>query len=126
MKFATPRLPLSPVLLTLLLLLSACGREPAAAKTSASSANAMPADPALAALYGASCKNCHANPASGAPLSGDAKAWAPRIAQGADTLLDHSINGFQGMPPMGMCMQCSEEEFVALISFMSGTRLEQQ
>ncbi|WP_438268982.1 c-type cytochrome [Pseudomonas piscis] len=61
-----------------------------------------------------------ANPASGAPLAGDAKAWAPRLAQGADILLDHSINGYQGMPPMGQCMQCSEEQFLALISFMSG------
>ncbi|MBE0763098.1 cytochrome c5 family protein, partial [Escherichia coli] len=49
--------------------------------------------------------------ASGAPLTGDAAAWAPRLAQGIDTLLDHSINGYKGMPPMGMCMQCSEEQF---------------
>ena len=52
-------------------------------------------------------------------------AWNPRIAQGTDTLLDHSINGYNGMPPMGLCMQCSEAQFVALISFMAGVELQQ-
>ncbi|KFF33545.1 cytochrome C [Pseudomonas aeruginosa VRFPA01] len=51
-----------------------------------------------------------------------AAAWAPRLAQGMDTLLDHSINGYKGMPPMGMCMQCSEEQFRALIEFMSAAQ----
>lgn len=59
----------------------------------------MPTDPVLAQVYDTSCKLCHANPASGAPLTGDAQAWSPRIAQGADTLLDHTINGYNGMPP---------------------------
>ncbi|RCH36970.1 cytochrome C oxidase, cbb3-type, subunit III family protein [Pseudomonas aeruginosa] len=76
----------------------------------------------MAQVYSASCKLCHANPASGAPLTGDAAAWAPRLAQGIDTLLDHSINGYKGMPPMGMCMQCSEEQFRALIDFMSAVQ----
>ncbi|MHC5789259.1 MULTISPECIES: c-type cytochrome [Pseudomonas] len=107
------------------LLLSACGEAepPAAVRLDAApldAARLSPADPALAQVYASSCQLCHANPASGAPLAGDAKAWAPRLAQGADTLLDHSINGYQGMPPMGLCMQCSEAQFLALISFMSG------
>lgn len=80
----------------------------------------VPADPALATLYANTCKTCHANPASGAPLAGDAAAWSPRLAQGVDRLLDHSINGYKGMPPMGLCMQCSEAQFLALIGFMSG------
>ncbi|MDP9517703.1 c-type cytochrome [Pseudomonas protegens] len=107
------------------LLLSACGEAepPAAVRLDAApldAARQSPADPALAQVYASSCQLCHANPASGAPLAGDAKAWAPRLAQGAETLLDHSINGYQGMPPMGLCMQCSEAQFLALISFMSG------
>nr|BFD42890.1 hypothetical protein FFPRI1PSEUD_43890 [Pseudomonas sp. FFPRI_1] len=112
-------LRLAPVLL-LSLLLSACGEAEAPAAGRLDAARQRPADPALAQVYASSCQLCHANPASGAPLAGDAKAWAPRLAQGADTLLDHSINGYQGMPPMGQCMQCSEEQFLALISFMSG------
>ena len=110
-------------LLALAGLLGGCGEE---AKSAApqNAANLAPADPALAKVYDTSCKLCHANPASGAPQTGDASAWAPRVAQGIDSLLDHSINGFKGMPPMGMCMQCSEEQFLALISFMSGQHLE--
>jgi len=106
-------------LLALVGLLGGCGDD-AAPPATGNSAALAPADPALAKIYDSSCKLCHANPASGAPQSGDAKAWQPRVAQGADSLLDHSINGYKGMPPMGMCMQCSEDEFLALISFMSG------
>ncbi|MBB4864142.1 cytochrome c5 [Pseudomonas nitritireducens] len=118
-KPATTILP--AVLLALAALLGGCDEKPAPA---ASAAALAPADPALAKVYDSSCKLCHANPASGAPQTGDAKAWQPRVAQGADSLLDHSINGFKGMPPMGMCMQCSEEQFLALISFMSGQSVQ--
>lgn len=103
-------------------LLVGCGEE---AKTPAPSAvMSMPADGELAQIYDSSCKLCHANPSAGAPLTGDLNAWAPRVAQGADTLLDHAINGYNGMPPMGLCMHCSEEQFLALIAFMSGQRLQ--
>ncbi|KTC36188.1 MAG: c-type cytochrome [Pseudomonas sp.] len=114
----------SALTLALGLLLSACGEAEPPAIGRLDTARQSPADPHLARIYDSSCKLCHANPASGAPLAGDAKAWAPRVAQGADTLLDHSINGYQGMPPMGQCMQCSEEQFLALIRFMSGHSLQ--
>lgn len=81
----------------------------------------MPADPELAEIYEYSCYSCHANPQTGAPLSGDVAAWEPRLAKGMDVLLDNTINGFEGMPPLGMCMDCTEDQFVALIEFMSGT-----
>lgn len=113
------------LLLAVLGLLTACDNPPKPPPERAAAAAAMPADPALAQVYDTSCKLCHANPASGAPLSGDKAAWSPRIAQGADTLLDHSINGYNGMPPMGLCMQCSEEQFLALISFMAGVQIQQ-
>ncbi|KIQ56969.1 c-type cytochrome [Pseudomonas fluorescens] len=103
-------------------LLAGCGEEP---KPPAPTVfTAMPADAALAQVYDSSCKLCHANPGAGAPLTGDTHAWAPRVAQGAETLLDHAINGYNGMPPMGLCMHCSEEQFLALIAFMSGQSLQ--
>ncbi|CAN1600310.1 c-type cytochrome [Pseudomonas mediterranea] len=103
-------------------LLGGCGEETKPPATA--TVNAMPADAALAQVYDSSCKLCHANPGAGAPLTGDANAWAPRLAQGADTLLDHAINGYNGMPPMGLCMHCSEEQFLALIAFMSGQQFQ--
>jgi cytochrome c5 len=103
-------------------LLVACGDKPA--PPSAATLQQLPDDSALARIYDSSCKLCHANPASGAPLTGDVQAWRSRIAQGADTLLDHSINGYNGMPPMGLCMQCSEEQFLGLIRFMSAQDLQ--
>lgn len=106
------------------LLLAACGKKEDGGPAATADVAAQPSDPALAQVYDGSCKLCHTNPASGAPLTGDHKAWAPRVAQGTDTLLDHTINGYQGMPPMGMCMQCSEEDFTALIEFMSGAKLD--
>lgn len=103
-------------------LLVGCGEE---AKPPVSTAiTSMPADAVLAQVYDSSCKLCHANPGAGAPLTGDVNAWAPRLAQGVDTLLDHAINGYNGMPPMGLCMHCSEEQFLALIAFMSDQHLQ--
>ncbi len=75
-------------------------------------------------VYERSCKACHGTPATGAPQTGDAQAWAPRVAQGADILLDHTIDGYKAMPPMGMCMDCTEDQFLALIEYMSGTSLD--
>ena len=81
--------------------------------------SAQPEDPALADVYNRSCRSCHATGASQAPLTTDVEAWRPRMAKGMDTLLDHTINGFEGMPPMGMCFDCSEAQFEALILFMA-------
>lgn len=103
-------------------LLAGCGEE--ARPPAPTTFSAMPADATLAQIYDSSCKVCHANPGAGAPLTGDTQAWAPRVAQGADTLLDHAINGYNGMPPMGLCMHCSEEQFLALIAFMSGQQFQ--
>jgi len=100
-------------------LLAACGQEAAPPSAPATAAVAAPADPKLAKLYAQTCKACHTSPGSGAPQAGDAKAWEPRVAQGMRVLLDHSVNGYKGMPPLGSCMDCGEKEFEALIRFMA-------
>jgi cytochrome c5 len=115
------------------LALAGCGQQsggsvstsgtPAAETTSANPAPA-PTSPAIQKIYDTTCKTCHSKPESGAPQAGDAKAWAPRLAQGKSVLIDHAVNGFQKMPPMGMCMQCSEDDFAALIEYMSGSKLQ--
>ena len=47
------------------------------------------------------CSACHAAGLNGAPKAGDKAAWAPRIAQGKDTLYKDAINGKGLMPPRG-------------------------
>lgn len=100
------------------LLLSACGGVTPAISEQQSQ-TLKPAHPELAAIYDRSCKNCHTITSTGAPLTGDSNAWAERKKKGMDTLIDSVINGFGGMPPFGLCMDCEPEELEALIQFMS-------
>lgn len=109
------------------LLLSACGGGNSSSASAAATAATTPppaAAPAVMKIYEQTCHNCHSMPASGAPQAGDKNAWAPRVAQGRDALIDHSINGYKSMPPMGTCTQCTEDDFVALIEYMSGAKLK--
>lgn len=99
------------------LLLCACAP---AAGPPADPSSLAPADVRLAGLYSGSCKACHVNPQSGAPLVGDAKAWAPRWKQGESVLLDHVIQGYKAMPATGQCAACTPDDFQALTRFMAG------
>ncbi|ROV61393.1 cytochrome c5 family protein [Vibrio ponticus] len=71
-----------------------------------------------ATVYGTFCTACHSTGVSGAPKTGNADDWAPRIAQGRDLLNDHAINGFNAMPAKGSCMDCSDDEIIAAIDHM--------
>ena len=71
-----------------------------------------------ATVYGTFCTACHSTGVSGAPKTGNADDWAPRIAQGRDVLNDHAITGFNAMPAKGSCMDCSDDEIVAAIDHM--------
>jgi len=53
------------------------------------------------AVYALACGACHATGAAGAPKTGDAAAWGPRLKQGYDTLVRHAVEGFKGMPAKG-------------------------
>lgn len=74
----------------------------------------------LGRLYLQTCMACHTSAGSGAPQAGDRAAWEPRLQQGMDALLAHTIDGYKGMPPLGSCMDCTEPQFEALIRFMAG------
>lgn len=81
---------------------------------------ATPEDPELAAVYERSCKNCHARSGSGAPLTGDTLVWQRLLEnKGMQRLLEHAIQGYGGMPPLGHCMDCDREDFGRLIGFMA-------
>ncbi len=81
--------------------------------------SATPSDPHLAEIYNRSCRACHATQESTAPLVGDKHTWQPRLDKGMNVLLDSVINGYAGMPPFGMCMDCNAQEFEQLIDFMA-------
>ena len=77
-------------------------------------------DARLGRIYVQTCMACHTSPGSGAPQAGDRAAWQPRLGQGIDALVRHTIDGYKGMPPLGSCMDCTEAEFEGLIRFMAG------
>ncbi len=57
------------------------------------------------AVYNSACTACHGLGVAGAPKTGDAAQWTPRIAQGMEVLYTHAIEGYQGsagvMPAKG-------------------------
>ncbi len=71
------------------------------------------------AVFNRACGVCHNGQLPMAPKKGDAAAWEPRLKQGMDTLVQHVTNGFNAMPPKGMCMDCTAEDYKATIEWMS-------
>jgi cytochrome c5 len=106
-------------LLFLSVLLSACEQGPNPEEVAATAVTLAPSDPALNEIYQRSCKTCHTLASTGAPLTGDVSAWQSRLDKGRDTLLENVVNGFGGMPPFGLCMDCNAEQLNALIDFMA-------
>jgi cytochrome c5 len=76
-------------------------------------------------VYNAACFACHGAGVGGAPKLGDTSAWVTRRAQGAATLTQHAIQGFQGqagyMPPKGGRVDLSDEEIIAAVTFITGS-----
>lgn len=69
-------------------------------------------------IYKTACFACHATGAAGAPLLGNQAQWAPRIAQGMDTLYANSINGKGAMPPKGGRLDIADADIKAAVAFM--------
>lgn len=73
-------------------------------------------------VYNAACLACHGGGIGGAPMTGDKQAWAPRIAQGKDTLHQNALNGLQGaagfMPAKGGRTDLSDEEIIAAVDYL--------
>ena len=68
-----------------------------------------------------SCALCHVTGVAGAPRIAHADDWSVRDEKGTAVLLQHTLEGFNKMPPLGYCMACEEEDFVALIEFMGSS-----
>lgn len=71
------------------------------------------------AKYKQTCFACHGTGAAGSPKAHDTAAWEPRVAQGIDVLLKSVKGGKNAMPPGGLCVDCSDDDYKALIKFMS-------
>ncbi len=104
----------------------------AAAAPAAAPAPTAPAAPALAAapaadagqkVYETMCVACHGSGVAGAPKTGDKAAWAARIAQGAATLHEHALKGFQGkagmMPAKGGNPALPDADVKAAVDYMA-------
>jgi cytochrome c5 len=69
-------------------------------------------------VYDSTCMTCHATGVANAPKLGDKAAWAPRIKQGMDTLLQSALKGKGAMPPKGGNASLSDADVRAAIEFM--------
>jgi cytochrome c5 len=69
-------------------------------------------------VYDSTCMACHATGVANAPKLGDKAAWAPRIKQGSDTLLQSALKGKGAMPPKGGNASLSDADLRAAIEFM--------
>ena len=70
-------------------------------------------------VYNAHCFACHSTGVSEAPLVA-AEEWQVRLNEkGEELLLANTKAGFNVvMPPMGTCMNCTDEELVAAIDYL--------
>ncbi|WP_233865349.1 c-type cytochrome [Paraburkholderia adhaesiva] len=71
------------------------------AQVSVQDANAPRAYKTGEQVFQAVCSACHTSGAAGAPKFGNSGDWAPRIAQGFDTLWHTALAGKGAMPPRG-------------------------
>ena len=98
--------------------------KPAAAPVQQAQAPAKPAAQAKPAAgngkatYDKVCFACHAQSVAGSPPLGDKAAWAPRIQQGMDTLVQSVIKGKGAMPPKAGNPSLTEDEARAAVEFM--------
>jgi cytochrome c5 len=71
-----------------------------------------------------SCRPCHGTGLAGAPVIGDRKAWAPRIAKGMPVLFEHALEGFEGpggtqMPARGGQAHLSDDQVRSAVEFVT-------
>ncbi len=73
-----------------------------------------------ATVFNTVCGACHNTGVAGAPKAGDKAAWAPRIAQGNDTLYKNAITGKNAMPPKGGAADLSDDEIKHAVDHLVG------
>ncbi|WP_211830197.1 c-type cytochrome [Kistimonas asteriae] len=71
-------------------------------------------------VYQKACKICHDTGVAAAPRKGNAADWEARLQLPMETLVNSVVQGKGAMPPKGMCMDCTAEDYEAVIRYMSG------
>ena len=71
-------------------------------------------------VYQKACRACHDTGVAMAPRKGNADDWAVRLQLPMKTLVNSVVHGKGAMPPGGMCVDCTAEDYEAIIRYMSG------
>jgi cytochrome c5 len=98
---------------------AAPGQKPAAHDQHAQASSQKPAAVDGKAVYDKTCIACHAQSVAGSPKLGDQAAWAPRLKQGTDALVQSVLKGKGAMPPKAGNAALSEAEIRAAVEFMA-------
>ena len=69
-------------------------------------------------VYDSTCTACHAAGVANAPKLGDKPAWAPRLKQGVDALVQSAAKGKGAMPPKGGNASLSDADLRAAVEYM--------
>jgi cytochrome c5 len=91
---------------------------PQAAATQSAAGGAKPAAADGKQVFDTTCMACHATGVANAPKLGDKAAWAPRLAQGEDALVQSALKGKGAMPPKGGNTSLSDAQVRAAVEFM--------
>lgn len=79
----------------------------------------VPAHADVQAKYNASCATCHQAGVLGAPKTGSKAQWKKALDKGMPTMLKNVKAGYKNMPARGLCDNCSDADYQALINFMT-------
>lgn len=69
-------------------------------------------------IYNNFCAGCHTSGRNGAPRFGDLTQWDGISAKGMSALIYSTKNGLNGMPPMGLCNDCNDEEIKLSVEYL--------
>ena len=72
-------------------------------------------------IYQALCTSCHAGGLLGAPTTGDAGEWAPRLAKGFETNVASVINGLGAMPARAGSPDLTDTEIERAVAYLLNT-----
>lgn len=71
------------------------------------------------AIYKKYCTNCHQGGLVGSPVYGKKKDWEDRLVKGREVLIENVRAGMPpGMPKMGSCTNCTDEELENAVDYM--------